>query len=85
MGRNMHTDGRPGDAEKTVRHRVADNWRVLLAIANDLGRGDEARAIAVERAGKRLDEGTGSPQLLADIRAAFRRLKVDRIGSPGFC
>jgi Protein of unknown function (DUF3631) len=60
--------------------RVAGNWRVLLAIADDLGHGEAARATAVALSGNRLDEDP-VVILLTDIRTAFEALGVDRITS----
>jgi hypothetical protein len=63
-----------------VKLRAADNWRVLIAIADDLGRGDEARRAAMTLSGGLPDE---NPKLLLllDTRRVFDRLKVDRIFS----
>jgi Protein of unknown function (DUF3631) len=71
-----------GDPEmpSALRNRVADNWRVLLAIADHLGHGEEARAAAVALSSKRPDEDPGVV-LLTDIRDTFQRLAIDRIAS----
>ena len=53
-----------------LHNRAADNWRVLLAIADDLGHGEAARAAAVAHSVNRLDEDPGVI-LLADIRTVF--------------
>jgi len=63
-----------------LRNRAADNWRVLLAIADDLGHGEEARAAAIALNAGRGDEDTGV-LLLADIRTVFDTRGVDRISS----
>jgi Protein of unknown function (DUF3631) len=63
-----------------LRDRAADNWRVLLAIADDLGRGEAARAAAVALCGNRPDEDSGVT-LLGDIRTVFQARGVDRITS----
>jgi hypothetical protein len=63
-----------------LHNRAADNWRVLLAIADDLGHGEAARAAAVALSVDRLD-GDPSVILLIDIRTVFDTLGVDRITS----
>jgi hypothetical protein len=63
-----------------LANRAADNWRVLLAIADDLGHGDAARAAAVALSLNRLDEDLGVI-LLTDIRIVFDALGVDRLSS----
>jgi hypothetical protein len=68
------------DMPLELRNRAADNWRPLLAIADDLGRGEEARAAAVALTLGHLDEDPGVI-LLFDIRSVFERLGVDRITS----
>jgi len=64
----------------SLRNRSADNWRVLLAIADDLGHGDDARSAAIELCSNRPDEDPGI-LLLVDIRNVFLARGVDRIGS----
>jgi len=64
----------------SLRNRNADNWRVLLAIADDLGHGEDARAAALELCANRPDEDPGVV-LLTDIRTVFTVLGVDRITS----
>jgi Protein of unknown function (DUF3631) len=61
-------------------NRAADNWRVLLAVADSLGHGEEARSVALELSANRPDEDPGVV-LLGDIRTVFLRLGVDRITS----
>jgi Protein of unknown function (DUF3631) len=63
-----------------LHNRAADNWRVLLAIADDLGHGEAARAAAAALCSGRFDEDPGVV-LLEDIRCVFEALGVDRIGS----
>jgi hypothetical protein len=63
-----------------LRDRAADNWRVLLAIADDLGHGEAARSAATTLCANRPDEDPGVA-LLADIRTAFQAPSVDRITS----
>jgi hypothetical protein len=58
----------------------ADNWRVLLAIADNLGHGEAARAAAVALGATRPDEDAGVV-LLRDIRTVFAVHGVDRIFS----
>jgi Protein of unknown function (DUF3631) len=60
--------------------RTADNWRPLLAIADDLGveYGEAARAAAVALGSDRQYENPHIT-LLTDIRTVFEMYKVDRI------
>jgi hypothetical protein len=60
--------------------RAADNWRVLLSIADNLGHGTEAREAAIALNADRMDEDPGIV-LLTDIRTVFDALNVDRISS----
>jgi hypothetical protein len=66
--------------ENPVKNRYADNWRPLLAIADSLGRGDEAREAALKLTAGLPDEDP-KVQLLMDIRDIFDALGVDRIFS----
>jgi hypothetical protein len=68
------------DPEVPLKNRAADNWRVLLAIADDLGRGDEARKAALALSGGLPDEDP-KVLLLIDIRDVFNATSVDRISS----
>jgi putative DNA primase/helicase len=68
------------DMPRSLRNREADNFRVLFAIADDLGHGKEARTAAVTLCSNRPDEAVGVI-LLKDIREIFRQLRVDRIAS----
>ena len=63
-----------------LHNRAADNWRALLAIADDLGHGEDARAAAIALSINRLDEDPGVI-LLTDIRSVFDALGVDRLTS----
>src|SRR5271169_6573031 len=62
------------------RGRTADNWRPLLAIADDLGfgYGEAARATAVVLSSDRQYENQ-HVTLLTDIRTVFDRFKRDRL------
>ena len=66
------------DIPGTLRNRAADNCRVLLAIADDLGCGERARAALVAHYSARANENI-LVELLTDIQAAFLSLHVDRI------
>src|SRR5262249_28076177 len=68
------------DPGTPLRNRAADNWGVLLSIADALGHGEEARAAAVELSAGRPDEDPGVV-LLHDIRTVFYARGVDRISS----
>jgi hypothetical protein len=59
-------------------NRYADNWKVLISIAEAMGRGDKAREVAKDMINEDLELSDGH-QLLIDIRAVFDELKVDRI------
>jgi hypothetical protein len=62
-----------------LRLRVADNWRVLFAIADDLGRGALARRAARALSGRQ--EEDPSVLTLVAIRETFDAHGVDRISS----
>jgi hypothetical protein len=64
----------------SLRNRAADNWRVLLAIADELGHGEDARAAAVTLCAHRVDEDPGV-LVLIHIRMVFDARGVDRISS----
>jgi putative DNA primase/helicase len=64
----------------SIRNRAADNWRVLLSIADALGHSNDARAAAVELYGNRPDEDPGVV-LLQDIQTVFLAREIDRISS----
>jgi hypothetical protein len=63
-----------------LQNRAADNWRVLLGIADDLGHGDDARSAAMALCADRPDEDPGVV-LLTDIRMVFMTRGLDRIAS----
>jgi len=63
-----------------LRNRAADNWRGLLAIADNLGHGEAARCAATKLASNRLDEDPGVV-LLGNIGNLFQAWRVDRIAS----
>ena len=68
---------------KILRLRVADNWRVLITIADSFGSAfwsKAARDAAVTFAAGYHDEDA-PVALLTDIRTVFTRLRVDRIKS----
>ena len=60
------------------RGRTADNWRCLVAIADDLGFGEAARAAAVVLSSDRQYENQHIT-LLTDIRTVFDRYNKDRL------
>src|SRR5262249_51433439 len=68
------------DPEVPLNWRAGDNWRVLLAIADDLGRGDEARKAALVLSGG-LPDLDPALLLLMDIRTIFDTFGSDRISS----
>jgi hypothetical protein len=57
--------------------RIADNWRVLLAIADSFRRGDEARAAMLELVKGYPSDNPGA-NLLSDIRDLFNDQQSDR-------
>jgi Protein of unknown function (DUF3631) len=59
----------------SLRNRAADNWRILLSIADDLGHGEDARGAAIALCANRPDEDPGVI-LLNDIRV-FDTMGVD--------
>jgi hypothetical protein len=61
-----------------LTNRAADNWRVLFAIADDLGHGAAARAAAIALHANRIDEDPGII-LLTDIRTVFDTFGTDRV------
>jgi hypothetical protein len=64
----------------SLRNRAADNWRVLISIADALGHGEDARAAAIALCANRPDEDPGVV-LLADVRTIFLGFGIDRIAS----
>jgi hypothetical protein len=65
-----------------LRNRPADNWRVLIAVADSFGRawGASARKAAVDFSRTYRDEDA-AVTLLNDIRTVFDDLGVDRLAS----
>jgi hypothetical protein len=64
----------------SLRNRAADNWRVLLAIADALSHSDDARNAATALCSNQPDEDVGV-LLLADIQIVFVTHGVDRLSS----
>jgi hypothetical protein len=66
----------------SLRNRPADNWRVLISVADACGEGwsERAREAAVAMTGGCTDEDHGVV-LLTDIRCIFDRLRLDRMAS----
>jgi putative DNA primase/helicase len=62
-------------------NRVADNWRPLLAIADAIGCGDEARKVAVELASRNADDDSIGVMLLSDISLTFKEKGVGKLAS----
>lgn len=71
-----------------LHDRAADNWRPLLAIADEIG-GDwpaKARAAATKLSGGDVcDRESAKVQLLGDIRSLFEKNAWERIGSQALC
>jgi hypothetical protein len=67
-----------------LRNRRADNWRVLLAIADACDRGELARDAAIALSQQHQDEDL-VVELLADIRQVFDACGADRLASAGLC
>lgn len=61
-----------------LRNRLSDNWRPLLAIADSLGMGDEAREAAIAFAHAFVDADVRL-LVLADIHKVFDAGAVDRL------
>jgi hypothetical protein len=74
----VHTCKLEPNPENPLRNRGADNWRVLFAIADSLGKGDEAREAALKMCAG-LPDDDPKVYLLEDIRDVFDALGVDRI------
>jgi hypothetical protein len=66
------------DIPNTLRNRPADNCRVLLAIADDLGCGKQARSAFVAHYSARANENI-LVELLTDIQTLFLSQRIDRI------
>ena len=71
---------RDPEMPSALRDRAADNWRILLAIADDLGHGEAARSAAIKLSPNHLYEDA-CVILLSDIRSVFQALGKDRIAS----
>jgi Protein of unknown function (DUF3631) len=68
------------DPATPLKWRASDNWRLLLAIADDLERGEEARKAALILSSGLPDEDPAL-LLLMDIRGIFDASGLDRITS----
>jgi hypothetical protein len=68
------------DPNTLLKGRTADNWRVLIAIADSLDRGDVARKAALKFAGERTFPNV-KLSLLYDIRTAFDEAEVTSLPS----
>jgi hypothetical protein len=64
-----------------VFNRDADNWRPLLAVADLIGFGTEARAAAVRCATENGDAHSLGVKLLTDCRQAFEELRAGQLSS----
>ena len=71
------------DMPAELNDRAADNWRPLLAIADLAGSHwpATARKVAGDISADQLDEDSHRVTLLADVRAIFQDLDVDRLPS----
>jgi hypothetical protein len=69
---------------KELHNRRADNWRVLLALADACDRGDVAREAAISMSREHQDEDI-VVELLADIRQVFDAHVGDRVASVDIC
>jgi hypothetical protein len=65
---------------KKLHNRRADNWRVLLAVADACHRGEQAREAALAMSRQHQDEDA-VVELLADVRRVFDARNVDRLTS----
>jgi putative DNA primase/helicase len=74
------------DLPKELSDRGQDNWRHLIAIADLIGLGDEARKAAVALSGPReaTDASVGE-MLLGDIQQIFEAQAADRLSSEAVC
>ena len=68
------------EAPEGFANRLADNWRLMLAIADKAGFGKEARQSAVALS-QRSDEATLSIELLIDCHQLMTERGVTRIKS----
>jgi Protein of unknown function (DUF3631) len=72
------------DVPEELHDRAADNWRLLLAIADQAGGmwPEKARRAALELSAVKAGEAdTMRTLLLSDIRVVFREKKIDRLKS----
>jgi hypothetical protein len=65
------------DMPEGLSNRAADNWRVLISIADALGHGDEAREAAVALSARRAQDI--KVMFLMDTREVFEQRGIDRI------
>jgi hypothetical protein len=65
---------------KALHNRRADNWRILLSIADACERGDIAREAAITMSRDHQDEDAAI-ELLTDLRRIFDASGVDRLAS----
>jgi Protein of unknown function (DUF3631) len=72
-----HDPAMPADLDD----RAHDCWRVLLAIADDLGHGDDARQAAINLSANRQLSDDPAVVVLRDIYSVFAKIKRDRITS----
>ncbi len=79
QGVRTQLDSDPSMPDK-IYGRTADRWRVLISIADKLGRGDHAREVAKIFAGEHADEDA-KIELLSDIRCVFGAFAEDQIGA----
>lgn len=68
------------DPEVPLKGRAADNWRVLIAIADSLDRGDKAREAALKFTGEQTYPNL-KLSLLYDIRAVFNETEFTSLPS----
>jgi putative DNA primase/helicase len=71
------------DVPRKLNDRAADNWRCLLAIADQAGGPwpERARTAAVALSTDADDEDTISVEVLRDLKAVFDTLMADRLAS----
>jgi hypothetical protein len=69
---------KPNPPNNPIRNRLADNWRPIFSIADDFGRGAEARAAAIKMTAG-LPDDDKKVFLLMDIRDVFDDLGADRV------
>jgi hypothetical protein len=74
------TLNRDPEMPQSLRDRAADNFRALLAIADDLGYPEQARSMAIQACSNRLDEDI-AVTLLIDVRQIFSERGIVAISS----